>query len=249
MTAKDRLDRRDFLKSASTAAAATATFASTGFGDSVREAVPVSAESLVARLYGTLSDQQRKAVCFDWDYKHSKRGLLRTFVSANWNVTEREISGDFYSDDQRELITDIFESIIHPSWHERYYKQLEDDAGGFGNEQSIAIFGKPGDGKFELIMTGRRIDATEAERIGLVGKVVPLGELRSCALDLAFEIAQNAPLAVTAAKSAVWRGLDLPLEEGLRLEQLLAEPVRQSEDAKEGPRAFLEKRPAQFKGR
>jgi len=101
----------------------------------------------------------------------------------------------------------------------------------------------------ELIMTGRRIDAAEAERIGLVGKVVPIGDLRRCALDLALEVARNAPLAVMAAKSAVWRGLDLPLEEGLRLEQLLAEPVRQSEDAKEGPRAFLEKRPAEFKGK
>ena len=52
-----------------------------------------------------------------------------------------------------------------------------------------------------------------------------------------------------AAKAAVWRGLDVPLEEGLRLEQLLAEPVRQSEDAQEGPRAFLEKRKPEFKGR
>jgi E-phenylitaconyl-CoA hydratase len=101
----------------------------------------------------------------------------------------------------------------------------------------------------DLILTGRRIDAREAERIGLVGRVVPLAELRARALELALQIAENAPLAVAAAKAAVWRGLDLPLEEGLRLEQLLAEPVRQSEDAQEGPRAFLEKRKPQFKGR
>jgi enoyl-CoA hydratase/carnithine racemase len=101
----------------------------------------------------------------------------------------------------------------------------------------------------DLILTGRRIDAREAERCGLVGRVVPLAELREEALELAFQIAENAPLAVAAAKAAVWRGLDLPFEEGLRLEQLLAEPVRQSEDAQEGPRAFLEKRKPQFKGR
>ena len=101
----------------------------------------------------------------------------------------------------------------------------------------------------DLILTGRRIDAREAERMGLVGRVVPFDRLRDEALALASQIAANAPLAVRAAKAAVWRGLDLPLAEGLRLEQLLAEPVRQSEDAQEGPRAFLEKRQPVFKGR
>ena len=101
----------------------------------------------------------------------------------------------------------------------------------------------------DLILTGRRIDAREAERIGLVSRVVPLESLRGEALAVAGAIAANAPLAVRAAKAAVWRGLDLPLEEGLRLEQLLAEPVRQSEDAQEGPRAFVEKRRPEFKGR
>jgi E-phenylitaconyl-CoA hydratase len=101
----------------------------------------------------------------------------------------------------------------------------------------------------DLIMTGRRIDAHEAERIGLVTRVVALADLRQEALAMANAIAANGPLAVRAAKAAVWRGLDVPLEEGLRLEQLLAEPVRQSEDAQEGPRAFLEKRKPEFKGR
>jgi E-phenylitaconyl-CoA hydratase len=101
----------------------------------------------------------------------------------------------------------------------------------------------------DLILTGRRIDAREAERIGMVTRVVPQAQLRSAALAVAHTIAANGPLAVRAAKAAVWRGLDLPLEEGLRLEQLLAEPVRQSEDAQEGVRAFLEKRPPDFKGR
>ena len=101
----------------------------------------------------------------------------------------------------------------------------------------------------DLIMTGRRIDAEEALRMGLVSRVVAREDLLASALETAEAIANNGPLAVRAAKSAVWRGLDTTLEEGLRLEQLIAEPVRQSEDAQEGPRAFLEKRRPEFKGK
>jgi len=101
----------------------------------------------------------------------------------------------------------------------------------------------------DLIMTGRRIDAEEALRMGIVSRVVAADQLQTEAQKTAEMISNNGPLAVRAAKAAVWRGLDMPLGEGLRVEQLLAEPVRQSEDAQEGPRAFLEKRAPEFKGR
>ena len=173
MTSKPQLDRRTFLQSVSAATAATATLGVAG--QTFANTESVSAESLVARLYGTLSDVQKKDICFDWDHQDRKRGLLRTFVANNWNVTKHEILDDFYSDEQRELITDIFESIIHPDWHERYYQQLEDDAGGFGNEQSIAIFGKPGEGKFELVLTGRhltlRCDGNSADHVAFGGPI------------------------------------------------------------------------------
>lgn len=173
MKFKSQLDRRTFLQSVSAATVATATLGAGAEAFANTEAV--SAESLVARLYGTLSDVQKKDICFDWDHKHPKRGLLRTFVANNWNVTKHEILDDFYSDEQRELITDIFESIIHPDWHERYYQQLEDDAGGFGIEQSIAIFGKPGEGKFELVLTGRhmtlRCDGNSADHVAFGGPI------------------------------------------------------------------------------
>ncbi len=100
----------------------------------------------------------------------------------------------------------------------------------------------------EMILTADRIDAQEALRIGLISRVVPLKEVLPEALKTAEKICRNAPLAVRAAKEAVYRGLDLSLSEGLRLEQFLAEPVRQSEDAKEGPRAFAERRDPDFKG-
>lgn len=101
----------------------------------------------------------------------------------------------------------------------------------------------------EMILCAERIDAREALKIGLVSRVVPLKDVMPEAIKTAERICQNAPLAVRAAKEAIYRGLDLPLSEGLRLEQFLAEPVRQSEDAKEGPRAFSEKKTPVFKGR
>lgn len=101
----------------------------------------------------------------------------------------------------------------------------------------------------EMILTGDRISAAEAHRLGIVNRVVPAAGLRAAALALAERICRNGPLAVQAAKQAVYRGLHLSINEALRLEQLLAEPVRQSDDAREGPRAFVEKRAPVFKGR
>lgn len=99
----------------------------------------------------------------------------------------------------------------------------------------------------EMIFAAKRIDAHEALRIGLVNKVTPSAELMEAALELAAQICANAPLAVQTAKMAVWQGLELSLEEGLRLEQALGEPLRQTEDVQEGVAAFAEKRKPQFK--
>ncbi len=119
---------------------------------------------------------------------------------------------------------------------------------GAGGTQRLARVAPLG-GALEMILTGERISAAEAYRLGIVNRVVPPASLLPAALALAERICLNGPLAVQAAKQAVYRGLHLPLEEALRLEQLLAEPVRQSEDAQEGPRAFLEKRRPVFQGR
>ena len=168
------LNRRKFLE---TTAAATVAVAGAGTASiaSAEAKAAVSAETLVGRLYGSLSDAQKKDVCFDWGHTHKKRGLLRTFVANNWNITKREINSDFYNDEQRDLITQVFESIISPDWHERYYTQMEDDCGGFGHDQSIAIFGKPGDGKFELVLTGRhmtlRCDGNSADHVAFGGPI------------------------------------------------------------------------------
>ncbi|QDT08376.1 DUF3500 domain-containing protein [Planctomycetes bacterium K23_9] len=168
------INRRKFLETTSAAAIAAGVGISAATAQA-EAAAKVTAETLVGRLYKTFSDQQKKDVCFDWNHTDKKRGLLRTFVANNWNITKREINDDFYSDEQRDMITQVFESIVHPEWHERYYQQMEDDCGGFGNEQSIAIFGKPGEGKFELVLTGRhmtlRCDGNSADHVAFGGPI------------------------------------------------------------------------------
>lgn len=101
----------------------------------------------------------------------------------------------------------------------------------------------------EMLLTGEPIDAARALQAGLVSRVVSSERLAGEALELAARIARNAPLAVQAARAAALGGLGLRLDEGLRLEQAYAEPVRASEDVQEGLRAFAEKREPEFRGR
>jgi enoyl-CoA hydratase/carnithine racemase len=101
----------------------------------------------------------------------------------------------------------------------------------------------------EMLLCGEQIDAQEAYRLGLVNQVVPLSALMGTATKLAERICKMAPLAVRAAKTAVYRGLDLPLDEALALESSYASFLLGTEDAQEGPRAFAEKREANFKSR
>ena len=101
----------------------------------------------------------------------------------------------------------------------------------------------------ELLLTGERITAEEAFRLGIVSRVVLPAELMPTARRLAEKICANGPLAVRVTKELAWRGLEMSLDEGLRLYAALGALVRASEDAREGPRAFAEKRPPLFKGR
>jgi len=101
----------------------------------------------------------------------------------------------------------------------------------------------------EMILTGAPVEADAALRWGLVSRLTPSAELMTCALELAERIAGNGPLAVRAARDAVYQGIDVPLDQGLRTEQFHAEPLRQSDDAAEGVRAFLEKRQPRFQGK
>ncbi len=101
----------------------------------------------------------------------------------------------------------------------------------------------------EMLLTGRCIDAAEAYRIGMVHKVVSKVELMPVAMEMAHTIAAKAPLAVRYVKEAIYKGLDLTLEQGLQLEADLYCLLHTTEDRTEGIRAFLEKRSPKFKGR
>jgi enoyl-CoA hydratase len=119
--------------------------------------------------------------------------------------------------------------------------------GGGGTQRLPRLIGR---GKaLEMILTGTRIGAAEALRIGLVERVVPAAEVLSAAITLARTMAAKAPVALRYAKEAVVKGLELPLADGLRLENDLATLLRTTDDRIEGARAFLEKRPPKWTGR
>ncbi|HEV8064008.1 MAG TPA: crotonase/enoyl-CoA hydratase family protein [Acidimicrobiales bacterium] len=94
----------------------------------------------------------------------------------------------------------------------------------------------------ELLLTGRPVTAEEALRIGLVGHVVPDGQALAKAMELAELICANGPLAVEAIKASVRAADGLPEDEGLKVELAIGQPIFATEDAKEGSRAFAEKR-------
>lgn len=165
--------RRRFLASVGTTAAAA------GLSPAIlRAAEPTAsstAESIAQTLHASLTPAQREKICFAWDHVHPKFGLLRTRVGNNWNVTEPEVASDFYTPDQRRMVRDVFECLVRPEWHARYDKQMEDDCGGFGHAQSIALLGEPGSGKFQFLLTGRhmtlRCDGDAAEHVAFGGPI------------------------------------------------------------------------------
>jgi len=171
------INRRNFVRATGAVALAgmaSALLPNCSFGETSKE--PES-EQLVKKLYESLTADQKEKVCFDWNHKDD-RGLLRTHVSNNWSITDRKrlnVGGKFYSKDQQEMIEALFFGLYDKEWHKRIRKQLMDDAGGYGKAQTIAIFGNPNDGKYELVMTGRhltvRCDGNSSEHVAFGGPI------------------------------------------------------------------------------
>src|SRR5271166_4378519 len=119
---------------------------------------------------------------------------------------------------------------------------------GYGGTQRLPRLVGKGPA-MQQVLTGEMISAQEAHRIGLVNEVVPQSELIARAEAIAAKIIANSPLAIQYAMEAVNRGYDMTLADGLFLEATLFAVCCATEDKNEGTRAFLEKRPAQFKGK
>jgi len=163
-------DRRAFLR-----LAAAGTTLALGHPALADKGGKKTSESLVKLLHESLTPKQKETVCFPWDHK-DKRGLLRRHVSNNWRITKPAIKSDYFDADQQKLIRDVFEGLINPDWVKRFDKQFRDDMGGFGKAQSIAIFGTPGSGEFELVLSGRhgtmRCDGDSADHVAFGGPIV-----------------------------------------------------------------------------
>jgi enoyl-CoA hydratase len=101
----------------------------------------------------------------------------------------------------------------------------------------------------EFLLTAERFPAQRGLELGLINEIVPREQLLDKAHEWANRITANAPLAVQATKESVLRGLALDMEEAYKVEQQISSTIFQSEDAKEGPKAFAEKRPPVWQGR
>ncbi len=119
---------------------------------------------------------------------------------------------------------------------------------GYGGSQRLARLCGKGMAH-ELCLTGEMISAEEAQRIGLVNHIYEPAELLPAAEAMAKKIIEKAPLAIQYCMEAIERGVEMPQEEGMFLEATLFGLCCAAEDMREGTRAFLEKRPAQFKGK
>ncbi|MCA8994773.1 MAG: DUF3500 domain-containing protein [Planctomycetaceae bacterium] len=171
----DGFSRREFVATSATAVAAATLVGQGGLTQAAEE--KTSSEQLVTKLYESLNDKQRARVCFDWNH-NDDRGLLRTHVSNNWSITDRRelnVGGSFFNKDQQDMIEALFFGLYNPEWHDRIRKQLMDDAGGYGRQQTIAIFGVPGTEQYEFVMTGRhltiRCDGNSEEHVAFGGPI------------------------------------------------------------------------------
>lgn len=133
-------DRRQFLKTAAmgtlalTAAAAPKT-------------VSAPSETLVATLYKSLTDEQKKTVAMPFDHP------LRSKVDNNWFITSARV-GSFFNPDQQQMIKEIFTGLYNPDFYSSVERQIDEDAKGL-KYYSVALFGEPGSGKFEFVLAGR----------------------------------------------------------------------------------------------
>lgn len=152
-----KFDRREFLKGAALTPIALA----------AAPKISAPSETLVATLYKNLTDDQKKTVCMPFDH------ALRSKVDNNWFISPARV-GKFFTPDQQAMIREIFRGLYNPDFYDKVEHQLQEDAKGLGY-YSVALFGEPGSGKFEFVLTGRhctvRCDGDSVEGAAFGGPI------------------------------------------------------------------------------
>lgn len=152
----DGLSRREFIRTSASGVAAAAAGV-LPFGSIVEAAdkpkIKITrnhSETLVAQLYKSLTEEQRASVCFPFGHE------LQSKIDNNWFITKARVNQ--FSKDQQQLIRDIFNHLHSEEYAKAVMEQVEHDNGkdGFGR-CSVALFGEPGTGKFEFVLTGRHV--------------------------------------------------------------------------------------------
>jgi len=168
------VSRREFVKTIGTAAMAASaplilpTWTRAEGGPVTAGPTPKApAETAVARFFASLKEEQRKLICFPFD------DPKRSQVQNNWAIVKPSI-GDLTAE-QQALCGEVFKGLCSEEGHERFQKQMEDDAGGFKNYH-VAVFGEPGTDKpFEWVLTGRhdtlRADGNSVEGAAFGGPI------------------------------------------------------------------------------
>ncbi len=158
-TSHNRPDRRLFLKAAALGAAALAAEANA-------RNTPAS-ETLVATLYKTLTPEQKKVICFPFEHE------LRSKVDNNWHITPTKIA-QFFTPEQQAMVEEIFRGLHNPDFVDKVMLHMKEDDKTFGN-YSVALFGEPGTGEFEFVLTGRhctaRCDGDSVEGVAFGGPI------------------------------------------------------------------------------
>ncbi len=148
---RDDVSRRAFVKHTAAGLAASSLLGATGSAIAAKPAAAAkpTSETLVTQLYKTLTPAQKKVMAFKYDHS------LRHEIENNWFITKARV-GQSFNKDQQALIHDIFINLHSEEYIDKVIKQVDEDARGNGiKKSSIAIFGEPGTGKFEFVMTGR----------------------------------------------------------------------------------------------
>ncbi|MEZ6040162.1 MAG: DUF3500 domain-containing protein [Planctomycetaceae bacterium] len=164
-----QVDRRNFLRSVAAVSAGAASLSPLRAGLFAGLEAEQTAETAVGEFYKSLTDKQRQVICLPFNHD------LRNRINANWHITKPELGDDFFADSQRGIVREILKGISSEDGFKRLETQMDEDAGGLAYF-SVAVFGTPGDGKFEFELTGRhltlRADGNSVDHAAFGGPIV-----------------------------------------------------------------------------